>query len=60
MRSEKFERASYMLPAGIDIDEDGRVYIVDQYFRKLDIYRPVGLKEGEGFLGAWAGTTPGK
>ena len=53
-RSEKFERASYMLPAGIDIDEDGRVYIIDQYFRKLDIYRPAGLKEEEGFLGAWA------
>lgn len=52
-RSEKFERAAYMLPAGIDVDEDGRVYIVDQYFRKLDIYRPAGLKEGEGFLGTW-------
>ncbi|MBN4063254.1 hypothetical protein JYT79_00580 [Cardiobacterium sp. AH-315-I02] len=52
-RSEKFERASYMLPAGIDIDEDGRVYMIDQYFRKLDVYRPVDLKEDEGFLGAW-------
>ena len=57
-RSEKFERASYMLPAGIDIDEDGRVYIIDQYFRKLDIYRPVSLKEEQGFLGAWAASTP--
>lgn len=56
-RSEKFERASYMLPAGIDIDEDGRVYIIDQYFRKLDIYRPAGLKEDEGFLGAWVKTS---
>lgn len=52
-RSEKFEPASYMLPAGIDIDEDGRVYVIDQYFRKLDVYRPVDLKEEKGFLGAW-------
>lgn len=52
-RSEKFERASYMLPAGIDIDEDGRVYVVDQYFRKLDVYRPAILQEDEGFLGSW-------
>ena len=52
-RSEKFERASYMLPAGIDVDEDGRVYMIDQYFRKLDIYRPVEIEENEGFVGAW-------
>lgn len=52
-RSEKFERAAYMLPAGIDIDEDGRVYMIDQYFRKLDIYRPASLKQEEGYLGAW-------
>ena len=53
-RSEQFERAAYMLPAGIDTDEDGRVYMIDQYFRKLDIYRPAGIAETEGFLGAWA------
>lgn len=53
-RSEAFERAAYMLPAGIDVDEDGRVYMIDQYFRKLDIYRPVEMKENEGFIGAWA------
>ena len=53
-RSEAFERAAYMLPAGIDVDEDGRVYMIDQYFRKLDIYRPAGIKENEGFVGAWA------
>jgi hypothetical protein len=52
-RSEKFDRASYMLPAGIEVDEDGRVYMIDQYFKKLDIYRPASLKENEGFLGAW-------
>ena len=53
-RSEKFERATYMLPAGIDTDEDGRVYMIDQYFRKLDVFRPVRIAETEGFLGAWA------
>jgi DNA-binding beta-propeller fold protein YncE len=52
-RAEKFERAVYMLPAGIDVDEDGRVYMLDQYFRKLDIYRPAQLGQKEGFLGAW-------
>ena len=53
-RSETFERAAYMLPAGIDVDEDGRVYMVDQYFRKMDIFRPARIKENEGFVGAWA------
>ncbi len=52
-RSERPGRAVYMLPAGIDIDEDGRVYMVDQYFRKLDIYRPAKLQRSEGFVGAW-------
>lgn len=52
-RSERPDRAVYMLPAGIDIDEDGRVYMVDQYFRKLDIYRPASLPEKGGFLGPW-------
>jgi DNA-binding beta-propeller fold protein YncE len=52
-RSEKADRAAYMLPAGIDVDEDGRVYMVDQYFRKVDIYRPVTLGERDGFLGGW-------
>lgn len=53
-RSETFERAAYMLPAGIDVDEDGRVYMIDQYYRKLDIYRPSEIGENQGFVGAWA------
>lgn len=52
-RSEQPDPATYMLPAGIDVDEDGRVYMVDQYFRKLDVYRPTALSEHAGFLGAW-------
>jgi len=42
-RSEQNDRAAYMLPAGLHVDEDGRVYMVDQFFRKVDIYRPAGL-----------------
>jgi len=45
-----------MLPAGVDVDEDGRVYMVDQYFRKLDIFRPSALAETEGLIGPWAVT----
>ena len=40
----------YMLPAGIFVDEDGRVYMVDQYFKKIDIFRPANLKPNEGWL----------
>ena len=54
-RSEKLEPAKYMLPAGIDVDEDGRVFMVDQYFRKVDIYRPAALKKTDGYLGSWYG-----
>lgn len=52
-RSERGERATYMLPAGIDIDEDGRIYMVDQYFRRLDIFRPASIGAREGYLGGW-------
>lgn len=48
-RSEKDGMAKYMLPSGIAIDGDGRVYVADQYFRKVDVYRPAKLGEGEGF-----------
>ena len=41
-----------MLPSGIDVDEDGRVYMLDQFFRKLDVFRPASLAENEGYLGA--------
>jgi hypothetical protein len=30
----------YMMPSGIDIDEDGRIYFVDQWYGKIDIFRP--------------------
>ncbi|MBF0135898.1 MAG: hypothetical protein H7833_15520 [Magnetococcus sp. DMHC-1] len=50
-RGSEKERASYMLPAMIAVDEDGRVYMVDQGYGKVDVYRPAHLKENEGFLG---------
>ena len=40
-----------MLPSGVYVDEDGRVYVVDQWFRKVDIFRPAALGPGEGWLG---------
>lgn len=49
-RSERDGPARYMLPSGIYVDEDDRVYLVDQWFRKVDIYRPAALSAGEGFL----------
>jgi hypothetical protein len=39
-----------MLPAGLAVDEDGRIYMVDQYFRKVDVFRPVSLLADEGWL----------
>ncbi|MBF0174801.1 MAG: hypothetical protein HQL83_15390, partial [Magnetococcales bacterium] len=50
-RGKETERAKYLLPAMISVDEDGRVYIVDQGYRKVDIFRPVSLDTTDGFLG---------
>jgi DNA-binding beta-propeller fold protein YncE len=42
-QSQEGGPAQYMLPSGIAIDPtDGRVYVVDQFFKKVDIYRPEG------------------
>jgi DNA-binding beta-propeller fold protein YncE len=51
-RSNKNGPGKYLLPAGIDVDEDGRIYFVGQFFRKVDIYRPFDLKPEQGYLGA--------
>jgi DNA-binding beta-propeller fold protein YncE len=50
-RDERDGPARYMLPSGITVDEDGRVYMVDQWFRKIDVFRPFALKASDGFLG---------
>jgi len=48
-RSEQDGPARYMLPSGVYVDEDGRIYVVDQWFRKVDIFRPATLAAGEGW-----------
>jgi sugar lactone lactonase YvrE len=53
------EPAKYLLPSGIAVDEDGRVYVVDQFFRKVDVYRPAGLQSNAGFAVAGAATSVG-
>jgi DNA-binding beta-propeller fold protein YncE len=50
-RDERDGPARYMLPSGITVDEDGRVYMVDQWFRKIDVFRPYAQKAADGFLG---------
>ena len=57
-RSERDGPAKYMLPSGIAVDEDGRIYVVDQWFRKIDVYRPVGLTTSSGFLARRAAPPP--
>lgn len=42
-RSNTDGPAKYMLPSGIAVDLDGRIYVVDQFYRKVDVYRPATL-----------------
>ena len=47
MRGATDGPARFMLPSGIAVDRsDGRVYMVDQYFRKVDVFRPADLPAG--------------
>ena len=57
-RSETPAPAKFMLPAGLAIDEDDRVYLVDQFFRKIDVFRPAALKPSEGYFGSRIVNTP--
>lgn len=50
-RSERDGPARYMLPSGIYVDEDDRIYMVDQWFKKIDVFRPWGLAAEAGYLG---------
>ena len=54
-RSEENRPGGFNLPSGITVDEDGRVYVVDQMFKKVDVFRPIKLGEHEGFLVRQAG-----
>jgi sugar lactone lactonase YvrE len=49
-RGDKDEPGRYTLPSGIYVDEDGRIYMVEQWFRRVDVFRPVGLAADEGYL----------
>lgn len=48
-RGNADEPAKYLLPSGIAVDDDGRVYVVDQFFRKVDVYRPASLSASAGY-----------
>jgi len=37
------------------VDEDGRIYLADQFFRKVDVFRPAQLEPREGFFARRAG-----
>jgi len=38
-RADQGASATYMLPAGVAIDSDERLYVLDQWYVKLDVYR---------------------
>jgi len=49
-RSNTDAPARFMLPSGIAVDRgDGRVYMVDQFFRKVEVFRPADLREGAAY-----------
>ena len=35
---------------GIEVDESGRIYVVDQLFKKVEVFRRVSEKEGQQML----------
>lgn len=49
-RSDRDEPARYTLMSGLAADADGRIYVADEYFRRVDVFRPASLKAGEGFV----------
>ena len=38
-------------PTSVKLDSAGRVYIVDQFHRKVDVFRPASLATDKGYLG---------
>ena len=49
-RGNSLAPATYMLTSGVACGEDGRLFIADQFFRKVDIFRPASLKASEGYI----------
>jgi len=43
-RAATNQPGKFMLPSGLTVDRsDGRIYLVDQFFRKVEVYRPASL-----------------
>ena len=42
-RDERGGPGRFLLPSGISVDRDGRVYVVDQFLRKLEVFRPAAI-----------------
>lgn len=59
-RGEQDMPGRYMLPSGIAVDEDGRIYFVDQWFRRIDVFRPYTMKAEDGYLGKRPGPKTAK
>jgi DNA-binding beta-propeller fold protein YncE len=56
-RNSEFKPGNFMLNSGIAVDEDGRVLMADQFFRKIDIFRPARVAKEAGYLGERKGIT---
>jgi hypothetical protein len=46
-RDNASKPGKFYLPAGIAVGEDGRVYMVDQYFRKVEVFKPLPAASSE-------------
>jgi DNA-binding beta-propeller fold protein YncE len=57
-RSERDEPARYTLLSGVGVDLDGRVYVADEFFRRVDVFRPALLKAKDGFVAAADAVAP--
>lgn len=57
-RSERDEPARYTLLSGVGVDTDGRIYVADEFFRRVDVFRPVSLQSRDGFVPAPAQAAP--
>ena len=49
-RGNQLAPAKYMLTSGVACGEDGRIFIADQFFRKVDIFRPASIRADEGYI----------
>ncbi|MDD5029367.1 MAG: 6-bladed beta-propeller [Rhodoferax sp.] len=45
-RGDQGAAATYMLPSGLGVDTDSRLYVLDQWYVRLDVYRSVRHRVG--------------